>query len=371
MANSSFTHWVVPGGLNGGNASMVDAIDADTLPWAMTPELVFSRTVTWKDLRDATDVAQADDLVVGGTIVAGDHEITFTNARTGAVIETLTHPVHEDTVTIGGTASDGNYDTIFTSLTPPVRVRTVRSTTPATNDNIATQHAADITDRIATDLAGIVASASANSNVVTIVYEDGIAPQTLTCVESTATGTITASVGADEDDVAAGLEALIEAARATTLVDYVADETVTTDTVTIQYVAGTQVLLSVDFPGTSTGTVATTTTATIPIGTTGNLFPANVWVAGDRGAGANVTTAFAGITTLSASLGDSVASDGLMTTADLTVVGFTSTIAATEYAEHMEVAYVPIATIVSDELFANLTAGSVDFLIPYSAPPTI
>lgn len=371
MANSNLYHILQPGKFNGGNAHAWSLLESDTLPWAYTPGLVFTQTITWKDLRDATDVAQADDLVVGGTIVAGDHEITFTNARTGAVIETLTYAVHEDTVTIGGTASDGNYDVIFELLDPPVRARVTRATTPATNDNIATSLAAAITDLIATSLSGIVASASALSSVVTIVYEDGIPAQTLATAETTATGTIVASVSDDEDDIAAGLEALIEDARATTLLDYVADETVTTDTVTIQYVAGTQVLLSVDFPGTSTGTVATTTTATIPIGTTGNLFPANVWVAGDQGAGANVTTAFAGITTLSAALGDSVASDGLMTTADLTVTGFTSTIAATEYAEHMELAYAPIVTVVSDELFSNLTAGSMEILIPFSVPPTI
>lgn len=371
MANSNLYHILQPGKFNGGNAHAWSLLESDTLPWAYTPGLVFTQTITWKDVRDATGVTQDDELVVGGTIVAGDHEITFTNARTGVVIETLSYPVHEDTVTIGGVASDGNYDTIFTSLTPPVRVRTVRSTTPATNDNIATQHAADITDRIATDLSGIVASAAAVGSVVTIVYEDGIEVQLLDTAETTATGTIVASVSDDADAVAAGLEALIETARATTLADYVDDESVATDTITIAYVDGVQVALAVDFPGTSTGDVTTTATATIAIGATGNLFPANVWVAGDAGAGANVTEAFTGITTLSAALGDSVASDGLMTTADLTATGFTSTSAASEYAEHMELAYAPIVTIVSDELFSNLTAGSMEILIPFSVPPTI
>lgn len=371
MANSSFYHWVQPGAKNGGNTAMLNAVEKDTLPWALTPELVFGQVVTWKDLRDATGVQQGDDLVVGGTIVAGDHEITFTNARTGAALVTLSYPVHEDTITIGGTAADGNYDAIFDSV--GVRARVVRSTTPATNDDIAAALSDAIEDLIATDLAGIVASVSATDNIVTIVYEEGIAAQTITTAETTATGTITASVADDADAVAAGLEALIEAARDTDepLEDYVGDESVTADTVSIIYVAGTQVALTVDFPGTSTGTVAVTNTATIAIGTTGHLFPANVWVAGDAGAGANVTTAFDGVTTLAAAMGDEGASDGLLTTADLLTAGFYSTIAATEYVEHFEIAYAPIISITSDGLFTDLTAGAVEFLIPFSAPPTI
>lgn len=373
MANSNFYRWIVPGGRNGGNAQMLNVMDSPTLPYAVCPELVFGHTVTWKDLRDATGVQQGDDLVVGGTIVAGDHEITFTNARTGAVITTLTYPVHEDTITISGTASDGNYDAIFEMLDPPVRARVVRSTTPATNDDIAAELSDQIDDLIATSLAGVVASVSATDNVVTIVYEAGIPAQTLATAETTATGTIVASISADVDAVAAGLEALIEAARAADqpLELYVADESVATDTVSIIYVAGTQVTLTADFPDTGTGTVTTTNTATISIGTTGNLFPANVWVAGDRGAGCNVTTAFAGITTLAAAMGDADATDGLLTTADLTTTGFTSTTAAAEYAEHMELAYTPIISITADEPFTNLTAGSAELLIPYSPPPKI
>lgn len=369
MANSNFYHWVQTGGRNGGNAATINAMDSDTLPWALSPELVFSQTFTWKDLRDATDVLQTDELLVGGTIVSGSHDITFTNARTGAEIVTLSHPVHEDTITIGGTVSDGNYDAIFDSV--GVRARVVRATTPADNDAVAAALADEINDLVATDLAGIVQEASSNASVVTIIYEEGIDPQTITTAETTATGTITASVAADADAVAAALEALIEDARSGALADYVDDESVATDTVTIEYVEGVQVALTVDFPGTSTGDVTTANVATITVGTTGNLFPANVWVAGDRGAGQNVTTAFLGITTLTAELGDANDVAGLMTASDLTATGFSSTPAALEYAEHMELAYTPIVTITADEPFPNLTAGQVEFLIPYSPPPTI
>jgi hypothetical protein len=171
--------------------------------------------------------------------------------------------------------------------------------------------------------------------------------------------------------VAAGLEALIETARATTLADYVEDESVATDTITIDYVDGEQVTVTVDFPGTSTGTVTVTSVATIPLGTTGNLFPANVIVNEEGGAGQNVVTAFAGITTIAATLGDAGAVDGLMTSTTLASTGFTSTIAAAEYAGHMELAFEPVFTITADEPFTNLTAGEVEVMIPYLPPPTI
>jgi hypothetical protein len=369
MANSDFTDFVIPGGANGGNGQMVDAISTDVLPWAWSPELTFAHLVTWKDLKTSTAVAQSDTLLVGGTLVFGDYTVTLTDARTGVAIGSVTHTVHEDTITIAGTASDGNYDTVFDQLDPPVRVRTVRSTTPATNDNIATQHAADITDLIATSLNGIVASASANANVVTIVYEDGIDPQGLTCTETTATGTITPSVSATAATVAVALEALLETARATTFAAYLEDESVDTATITLDYVDGVQVTLSASFPGTATATITITDVATLPIGKTGDLFPANVYV---DGCVVNRITAFAGGTpTITAVVGDAGATNGLFTSTSIATTGAAQTIAATEFAEHFEAAFDPIITITSNRLFSALSAGELEVLIPYSAPPTI
>lgn len=369
MANSNFTNYVVPGGTNGGNGRMVDAIDSDLLPWAWAPDLNFSHNITWKDLKASTAVAQSDTLLVGGTLVFGTYTVTLTDARTGVAIGSVAHVVHEDTITIGGTASDGNYDTVFDQLDPPVRVRTVRATTPASNDNIATQHAADITDLIATSLSGIVASASANASVVTIVYEAGIAPQGLTCTETTATGTIAASVAATASTVAAALEALIETARATTFAAYLEDESVNTATITMDYVDGVQVTLSADFPGTATATIAVTDVATIPLGRAGDWFPSNVIV---DGCIVNRVTAFAGGTpTITATVGDADAVDGLFTSTSIASTGAIETIAAAEHAEHFEAAFEPLITITSNRLFSALTAGEVEVLIRYSAPPTI
>lgn len=369
MANSDFQAIVHPGKANGGNSRMVDVIDSDRLPWAFSPNLVFEHTVKWRDLRDATDVAQSDSFVVGGTIVAGPHVITFTDARTGTLLDTLTYQVHEDTITIGGTASDGNYDAIFVTPTIPVRARVVRDTTPADNDAIAAAMSDAIEDLIATELAGIVASVSATGAVVTIVYEAGIAAQLIDTAETTATGTIVASTSEDTDSVAAALEALIETARATTLAEHVADETVAASTITITYVDGVQVTMADTFPGTGTGTATTTNVATIPMGRTGDWFPAAVIVDGGM---QNVVTAFAGGTpTITAQIGDADAVDGIMTATSIATAGPDETIAATEFAEHYEATFQPLVTITSNRLFTSLTAGEASFMVRYSAPPTI
>lgn len=369
MANIDPYRLIQPGGLNGGNSRLWKLLKTDQLPWAFAPDLAFEHKVTFKDLRTSTDVAQSDAFLVGGTIVAGDHEITFTDARTGVAITTLNYVVHEDTVTIGGTASDGNYDTVFDALDPPVRVRTVRATTPATNDNIATQHAADITDLIATSLNGIVASASANASVVTIVYEAGIDPQTLTCTETTATGTITPSVSATASTVAAGLEALIQAARGVgeALEDYVEGETVDTATITIDYVDGVQVLLTDDFPGTSTGTTTTTNVATIDMGQTGDWYPSDVIVDGGY---INRLVAFAGGTpTITIEVGDTNDPNGLVTSTSIATTGPAETTGAAEHAEHLETAFAPTVTITSNQPFTSLTAGEVLAVVRYTPVP--
>jgi len=377
MANSSFYNMVVPGAKNGGNAAMANALDSAKLPFAWCPSLRYEQTITWKDLRDATDVLQTDVMtIVDDATTPGVYAITFTNARTGAEIVTLEHTTHEDTVTVGGTASDGNYDVIFTALDPPVRARVTRATTPADNTAIASALGDAITDLIPTALAGIVASADNSGAVLTIVYEAGIDPQTLDVAETTATGTLAVSISEDQDAIAAALEALIEAARATTLAAYVDDESATGDEITVEYVEGVQVLLEADFPGAATGAVATANVGTITLGNAGNWFPANVWVAG---AIANVSTAFdiaSGTPTITMEVGGAFDSDpddpnGLMTSSSLAAAGVLETVAADLFDEHFEIAYAPSVTVTSDVLFGDLTQGEVSVMIRYSPPPTI
>jgi len=374
MANSSFYAMVAPGAKNGGNTAMMNAIDSAKLPFAFAPKLTYEQTIKWSDLIALTTVAQVDVLTITGTVVFGTYTVTFTNAVTGALITSVSTTVHEDTVTIGGTASDGNYDTLFVTPVPPVRARTVRSTTPATNDNLATQHAADITDLVPSGLAGIVTSASAATNVVTIVYAAGIAAQNLTCTETTATGTITASCASTTTTIAAALEALIQTARATTLAAYVANETTSTNTVTVTYVAGVQVTMSVTFAGAVSGAIATTNTGTVTLGGVGNYFPANVKV---DGAIANVSTAFdvaSGTPTITMVLGGTfdagADADGLMTSSSLATAAVLETPSAASFGKHFESAFPPVVVITSDVLFTTLVQGEVSVMIHYTPVPT-
>lgn len=373
MANSSIYNIVQPGAHNGGNAATANALDSAKMPFAWCPNLRYEQTITWKDLRDATDVLQIDEALVDSTVVAGVYSLEFTDLHTGASIHTVSTTVHEDTVTVGGTASDGNYDIIFDALDPPVRARTVRATTPADNTAIGADLAAQINDLVATSLAGVVASAAADTGVVTITYEAGIDPQTLSVAETTATGTLTVSISADEDAIATALEAEIEAARAADqpLEDYVDDESVATDTVTIEYVAGVQVRVTPDVPATADITVTTTDVATITLGSTGNYFPSNVMVAG---AIANVSTAFdiaSGTPTITMEVGGAFDSDpddpnGLLTSSSLATAAVLETIGATLFVEHFEAACAPSVTVTSDVLFADLTQGEVSVMIRWS-----
>lgn len=365
MANSVFP--AVVGGANGGNAHIANLLDTDQLGYGITPELCFAHTVTWKDLKRSTAVAESATLLVGGTIAAGAYAVTLTDARTGIAAGTVTTQVHEDTITIAGTVSDGNYDAIFDSV--GVRARVVRDTTPADNDAVAAALSDAIDDLIATDLAGIVASVSASTNVVTIVYEADIDAQTITTAETTATGTITATVSADADAVALALEALLQTARATTFAALLEGESVATDTITMDFVDGEQVTPSASFPGGATATITITNVATIPMGRTGDWFPAAVFV---DGCIVNRATAFAGGTpTITMTVGDAGAVDGLFTSTSIASAGVIDTIAAAEHTEHYEATFQPLMTITSNRVFTSLTAGEVTALISYTPPPTI
>jgi hypothetical protein len=107
----------------------------------------------------------------------------------------------EYTITFGGTPTDGDYETIFTGfgLSSPVTVTTTRATTPATNADLATQHAADITTLIATTLAGVVAEATATDEDVFVVLENDLATGTVTHNTTGGGGETLTNVISDED----------------------------------------------------------------------------------------------------------------------------------------------------------------------------
>lgn len=85
-------------------------------------------------------------------------------------------------ITIGGTEADGDYQSIFTGfgLANPITVTTTRATTPATNADLATQHAADITTLISSTLAGVVVSATATDATVLVRVAGGLDTGTIT-----------------------------------------------------------------------------------------------------------------------------------------------------------------------------------------------
>jgi hypothetical protein len=96
-----------------------------------------------------------------------------------------------------------------------------------------------------------------------------------------------------------------------------------------------------------------------------------VWVDGAIG---NITIAFetsgAPDPVVQIEVGDANDVDGLTTASNLTTAGPIETIAAAEFDEHFETAFVPILTITSDRPFPTLTAGSADIMIRYTAPLT-
>lgn len=97
-------------------------------------------------------------------------------------LELLYIGLFEIEITIGGTPADGDYTSTFTGydLVAPVDVDTPRSTTPADNNALATAHAGDINTAAAGALAGVVHSASAATNVVTVRIYGGLATGAVT-----------------------------------------------------------------------------------------------------------------------------------------------------------------------------------------------
>jgi hypothetical protein len=79
-------------------------------------------------------------------------------------------------ITFGGTEENGDYETAVLDAagTELERITTTRAGGfPALNDDLATQHADDITSFLATTLAGVIASATADGVDVVVVGEPG------------------------------------------------------------------------------------------------------------------------------------------------------------------------------------------------------
>lgn len=106
------------------------------------------------------------------------------------------------TITVGGTPADGNYDVIFTGfgLASPVTVRVTRSTTPATNDDLAAAIDAELDTQNAPagDIEDLLVSVSTNTNVVTIQMTDDLDAGEIT---SAAPGGATITIAQTDHDL--------------------------------------------------------------------------------------------------------------------------------------------------------------------------
>lgn len=186
-----------------------------------------------------------------------------------------------------------------------------------------------------------------------------------------------AASGDTNADIAAGLEAIIQAARGVgeDLEGIVTGETVTDETITTTLAAGVVGTWSLEAPAGGSATVVRSFSLGITINTlfANDAFPANVL----RGEPAmRVDIAFTGVAGVSAVFGDdnsdggSAAANGLVTITSLTSAGYFSTPGATQYAERVEAAMSPTASFLfTTDPPASLTAGKVTFFLAYYPLP--
>lgn len=192
-----------------------------------------------------------------------------------------------------------------------------------------------------------------------------------------------AASGNTAAQIAAGLEAAIQTARATTLAGVVTNETVSTATITITCltkarnvdpvtITNTQPDGDTDDPTfTYTYGASLNPTSTSTDGVNGHTnfmpeFPTNV-VRGQ--CTVNRRVAFAGTTALTIIVGDAGATNGLVTATSIMSTGVFDTIAAAENTPRFESAFVPAiafsAASATPLSFQGLTAGEVEITIEY------
>jgi hypothetical protein len=336
------------------NQENIRQAEANVLEYPMSPELCYVKRLDADDfLAAAANSVQTSTLTIGGTPAVGTYSAIF-SAANGASYGTVSTVVHEDTVTVGGTATAGNYDVVFTTLSARPRARFTR--VAEANTAIATGIAAAITDLIATSLNGIVSSCSAAGSVVTIVYAAGIAPQSLS-VSAPAPGTLTDSTASTNTTIATALEAAIQTARTSGILQGVTSSDSASGAVITIGSALPEIVISTSVPAGATAVVADSFVTTISC----TDFPEDVWRDEPR---IRVVTALTG--TVTAIVGDAGDDNGLVTSTSIASTGTTRTTGAAEYAGRYESAFVPLITITSTVSLRLASAGIVDILIDWS-----
>lgn len=179
----------------------------------------------------------------------------------------------------------------------------------------------------------------------------------------------------DSDAIAAGLEAILEAARADELVGITTDESVATDTITVVFATGVNAEITLDVPATSTSTIADSAVQTLTIN---DVFDNDAAVGPMlRGEPAlRIDTAFAGPTSLTIEMGDDASdggtadADGLVTATTGAAAGYFGTVGAAQYANRVELAFSPTGTIrYTGGTPFDLTAGKCTFVLAYYPLP--
>lgn len=170
-----------------------------------------------------------------------------------------------------------------------------------------------------------------------------------------------AASGDTADQIAAGLEAIIEAARADVLLDIVSGEAVVTDTITVDYPTGVRCVITLTIPGVGDATIASTFVAIVDETTRLNAWPVMSEFYNRVIRGPSLLrriTPVAGLTTFTVIVGDANDDNGLIESTDLTdTAGVVQTLTAAEAQRRYEAAFIPQLTFTSDTPFGDATAG--------------
>lgn len=187
-------------------------------------------------------------------------------------------------------------------------------------------------------------------------------------------------------DIAAGLEAIIEAARADVLADVITGESVTDATISIAAIPKAPSVAPLTVTHTVPGGAASTLTYTYTL--TQDHTSVDSTRHGDahvthlfcervvRGSCTlNVTTAFAGVTAMTIIAGDADDDNGILTSSNLKSAAATDTVGAAENTPRFEAAFVPQWVITCASAtplhFGSLTAGEFELEIAYVPVPEV
>lgn len=181
--------------------------------------------------------------------------------------------------------------------------------------------------------------------------------------------------GSTNNAIAAGIEALIAAARADELADYLTNETVSTNTVTAIFITGVQATISLQVPVGATATIARSFSAVVTPGlriresVMAPSYPEHVI---REHCVVHRKQAITGLTAITLIVGDAAVTDGLFTSTSLASAGSVRTSGATETRRRYEQAFAPRMEFVSTTTpFGSATAGEVVVEIGYTPAPVM